>query len=631
MKKIMLISSAILTIIVMSIITINNMDKNEKNIIKNKEEKEIIKSNMLTLMYETEAGSKEYVATKDNTWPEEGYIFNKNLSGCENGGELEYNSQNNTVNLLTNKSDKCYVYFDKYNGVWIDNVIATNITGSSITIDISATSENGSISKYYYQVNESEYIESSNKEITISDLNKLTEYKIEVYAVDNTNAKSNIYELNVSTTEQVEPKINFIVVEDITYNSISLSIETESENDITTYYYSKDGGNNYIESSTNNYTFTNLDSNTEYNIKVYIKDINENISKEYNLSVTTKKYINPIVNSITVTNTTTSSISVSVNASGGTNNVATYYYSINDGSYISSTNNTKTFSGLFAGITYNIKVYVLDNSGVSSNVKTVSAQTTSILLTDYIKGLYTSQGENNLYYHTSSLANSAGDNSYRYAGADPNNYICFGSDATPCPSDNLYRIIGVFDNKVKIIKNEEFGRYKWGDSHGIPANLNIITTINEQFLNSINNIWQSKINTNAWYVGGLLSDINSYTSKGIFAVENEGNSTNSKIGIIYISDYGYAATNNYWSNTLNDYNITKNSNWLFLGLNEWTITRKKNTMYSYDSFVFAISSTGNVFKSTTAAVNVIRPCFYLTSSTTYVSGSGTSSDPIRIN
>ena len=73
------------------------------------------------------------------------YIFNKTLSGCENGGELEYNSQNNTVNLLTNKSDKCYVYFDKYNGVWIDNVIATNITGSSITIDISATSENGSI------------------------------------------------------------------------------------------------------------------------------------------------------------------------------------------------------------------------------------------------------------------------------------------------------------------------------------------------------------------------------------------------------------------------------------------------------------------------------------------------------
>ena len=34
--KIMLISSVILTIVVISMITINNRDKNEKNIIKNK-------------------------------------------------------------------------------------------------------------------------------------------------------------------------------------------------------------------------------------------------------------------------------------------------------------------------------------------------------------------------------------------------------------------------------------------------------------------------------------------------------------------------------------------------------------------------------------------------------------------
>ena len=38
------------------------------------------------------------------------------------------------------------------------------------------------------------------------------------------------------------------------------------------------------------------------------------------------------------------------------------------------------------------------------------------------------------------LANSAGDNSYRYAGANPNNYVCFGSTASTCPSANLYRI-----------------------------------------------------------------------------------------------------------------------------------------------------------------------------------------------
>lgn len=31
----------------------------------------------------------------------------------------------------------------------------------------------------------------------------------------------------------------------------------------------------------------------------------------------------------------------------------------------------------------------------------------------------------------------AGDNSYRYAGVNPNNYVCFGSDEATCPTDNL--------------------------------------------------------------------------------------------------------------------------------------------------------------------------------------------------
>ena len=71
--------------------------------------------------------------------------------------------------------------------------------------------------------------------------------------------------------------------------------------------------------------------------------------------------------------------------------------------------------------------------------------------------------DDTLYHHTSSLANGAGDNSYRYAGASDqvNNFVCFGSTTKPCPTDNLYRIIGVFGENnhgvtekqlVKLIK-----------------------------------------------------------------------------------------------------------------------------------------------------------------------------------
>ena len=74
-------------------------------------------------------------------------------------------------------------------------------------------------------------------------------------------------------------------------------------------------------------------------------------------------------------------------------------------------------------------------------------------LTDYVVSKYTGmQGENGIYYYDGNLENGAGGNSYRYAGANLNNYVCFGTDVSTCPTDNLYRIIGVFGNRVKLIK-----------------------------------------------------------------------------------------------------------------------------------------------------------------------------------
>ena len=86
-------------------------------------------------------------------------------------------------------------------------------------------------------------------------------------------------------------------------------------------------------------------------------------------------------------------------------------------------------------------------------------------LVEYITTqVYTgTDGENGLYYHDADLANGAQDNSYRYSGANPNNYVCFGPGAEnegTCGNDNLYRIVGVFDDdkdgtyQVKLIKSD---------------------------------------------------------------------------------------------------------------------------------------------------------------------------------
>ena len=550
-SKIIIVCSVVVSIILVALISLFYNEASDNNIISNiSKNKEVISSNMITMMYETDAGTGIYEETKDTTWPESGYIFNENLSGCENGGELEYNSQNNTVNLLSNSSDRCYVYFDKYDGVWIDNVVATNVTGSSITLDISATSENGSIKTYYYAINDSEeYIETTLNPLTINDLNKLTEYKISIYAIDSTNAKSNIYEISVSTTDVSVPVINSVEVSDVTENGFTLTVNASSEVDIKRYYFIiDDSGDNLAGASTNNnYTFVNLMANTSYNLIVFVEDINGVFSDRYNLGV-----------------------------------------------------------------------------------QTINLQT----LSEYIKSLYTSQGANGIYYHTQGLSNSAGDNSYRYAGANPSNYICFGSDYNNCPDENLYRIIGVFDDEVKLIKSSSYGSYSWSGSsstNNMWANSSLnVNILNGGYYNSFNSLWTDLISIHDWKIGGMDYS-ESYTAKNYYDRE-VGNSSSSitysaSIGLMYVSDYGFAASNSYWTTSLYDYDDAARNNWLRLGSNEWTITRYSGS----SNIAFRIYSSGYVNETGTVNYSfAVRPTFYLNSDVQYESGSGTQTDPFRI-
>ena len=525
----------------------------------NKTKPNVNTNGFLTLMLEQDDGT--YKKSSASTWPGDGYAFNNELSGCERGGELVYDRETNIVKLISSGSDKCYVYFDKYNVAKITNVTNTKTT-----------------------------------------------------------------------------------------NSVTLTVTTEAgENPIDKYYFSKDDGQSYEESTSNTYTFSNLNYGTTYKFKVYAKDTLGYETNEETVQVTTNAYVNPVVNSITITSKTNDTISISVSASGGTNSVATYYYSINNGAYTSSSSNTKTFTGLSKGTTYTIKVYVKDTNGVDSSIKTTSAETSNPTFADtcrangsntlacYVAKLYTSQGSNGLYYHTSSLANSAADNSYRYAGANPNNYVCFGSTASKCPSGNLYRIIGVFGNQVKLIKNTSLGNYYWSGSSSNQSNtwssstLNT-GTLNGTYLSGLSSTWQNKIATTNWKVGGM-SQNSSATAKQYYDTEIGSSSSSTtysaKIGLMYVSDYGFAASPDYWTTELFNYEPSKSSNWMNINLNEWTISRSSDNT----NRAFYVYSAGCVDGVILVYLNSrgVRPVFYLTSSTGYVSGSGTSSDPIRIN
>ena len=298
-----------------------------------------------------------------------------------------------------------------------------------------------------------------------------------------------------------------------------------------------------------------------------------------------------------------------------------------------------------------------------------------------------------LYHHDANLTNGAEDNSYRFAGANPNNYVCFGSDDATCSYENLYRIIGLIDGKIKLILADGgtidmlgtdggyFDPYKsyWdhqlGDD-GLPysysyykgsADLSQVgfyvwsedrtstwsssttntTNLNKNYLTYLDgkdSKWNEMIDDTTWYTGGMILDngaeINAKTAYDYEVGTNkDANATvTTKIGLMYVNDYYYAALPEYWllpgvdNSSENDYGKAYNDNWMSMGLFEYTISQLFTLSNpSQSSLVFRVSENGVVyFDSKVGLGKALRPTFNLITSVQYDSGSGTASDPIRL-
>ena len=326
--------------------------------------------------------------------------------------------------------------------------------------------------------------------------------------------------------------------------------------------------------------------------------------------------------------------------------------------------------------------------GVKANARTVQ-QMDSVckngdVLANCIKNMASNDATSNLYIHDSLLTNGANDNSYRYSGANPNNYVCFGSTASPCPTDNLYRIIGVFGDKVKLIKSDyansnllgtdgdyygsptrnaenykgsltTVNTYTWNYKNNTSINSGFgsntwstsllnKTNLNTNFITNIGTEWANKIATTTWKVGGNteanIKDVvpaTTYQNEIVNPVTTKttDNATEytAKIGLMYVSDYGFAADPNAWTKTLYDYDGSVNGstirslNWLHNGgYLELTISR----LSSSASRVFSVFTSGCVNLDNTSATRVVRPVFYLNSTVKFVQGLGTLEAPIII-
>ena len=533
--------------------------------------------------------------------------------------------------------------------VYILPVVASvdaTTTWNSITLTPSGTNGTNAIDHYEYSINNGAY-QTSN---VFSNLAENTNYTIKVKAIDSIGRESNVYETTVRTDTYKLPTIN--VTTSATENSITVKVNaTPGDGNIVSYHYSRDNGSNYTSSSNSSHTFSRLTAGTTYYLKVYVTDSNGRTSTVYTTSQATT-YINPSVSNVTATNITSNSITINVTASGGSNSISRYYYSSNNGTtWVNSTSSSYTFTNLSPETTYNFKVYVTDTAGHSSTQKGVSATTNEPTLAELCSGktfancikenVYTSDGVNDLYLHDgigtyTNADQEAGDNSYRYSGANPNNYVCFGATGVDCQNpENQYRIIGVFNNQVKLIKATSIGSYEWDSGNSNIWNAStkpdIYTTLNTTYLNNLGSTWNSLIASHTWQVGGMhWSSTN--TAKQYYDLEvgtgQSGYEETMKIGLMYVSDYGYGASPEKWTTALYEDNYGTD-NWMYMGGIEWLISRnagRTDIAFRVNSYLGGVVVSGSV-----DIADAVRPSFSLTSTATISSGTGTSSDPFVLN
>ena len=108
-KKLFIFSGIVICLITITLVIINSVNSDKviyESDNANASYNRVISSNALTMMYETEAGSGEYTVASDNTWPQDGYVFNERLSGCENGSSLTWDDERKAVILSTTVSDR---------------------------------------------------------------------------------------------------------------------------------------------------------------------------------------------------------------------------------------------------------------------------------------------------------------------------------------------------------------------------------------------------------------------------------------------------------------------------------------------------------------------------------------------
>ena len=151
------------------------------------------------------------------------------------------------------------------------------------------------------------------------------------------------------------------------------------------------------------------------------------------------------------------------------------------------------------------------------------------------------------------------------------------------------------------------------------------------------------IETVIWNLGassGIANSSNDFYNleRGTSVLEERPINWSGKVGLMYVSDYGYATSGSSeikrnecinvnlesWAN-LNDCYL---NNWLYFENFQWTLTPNLN----HNNRVFSIGKDGNIYESSTHNAGIaVFPSLYLKSSIKIISGTGSSENPYKLS
>ena len=209
----------------------------------------------------------------------------------------------------------------------------------------------------------------------------------------------------------------------------------------------------------------------------------------------------------------------------------------------------------------------------------------------------------------------------RYTGKDPDNYVKF--------NEELWRILGIFNGEMKIIKSTSLGPLAWDrEGKNTWGNNSLYNYLNTTYYNSLNETSKNMVKKATWNIGGWNTA--SIPSHLMYEYEENKDGADSSvsgfIGLMSVSDYGYASSNCYSEIILSDYNSStcRDTNWLYAKEYEWTITH-----YSpYLGYAFNINIDGSVYESNHAPNEyAVRPSLFLKSKVYIKGGAGTKENP----